>query len=151
MTKVLYNDCYGGYGISYTAWNWLRRHGMPEKYMCTNENLYRIAQAALKQAVYNEETGELIYVFDTKEPVVHTDEEMNQLVMIYTEIPRHHPLLIQCVEELGLKEASGPCSELKIDEIIGDKYYIEDVCDGIEAVHEDEYEYYDGPYNVNEI
>jgi hypothetical protein len=46
-------------------------------------------------------------------------------------IPRHHPLLLKCVRELG-KEANGKCANLSIVEVT-DKYYIEDD-DGYESV-----------------
>lgn len=52
--------------------------------------------------------------------------------LIEYDVPRHHPLLVQCVEELG-EEASGECSELKIKEIEEDYYFINDY-DGLETV-----------------
>jgi len=51
-----------------------------------------------------------------------------------TSYERHSPLLVRCVEELGEK-ASGPYSRLKIKEITGDKYIIDDY-DGKEKVLE---------------
>jgi hypothetical protein len=52
--------------------------------------------------------------------------------LIEYDVPRHHPLLVQCVEELG-EEANGECSELKIKEIEEDHYRINDY-DGMETV-----------------
>jgi len=49
------------------------------------------------------------------------------------DIPRHHPLLVQCVEELR-DEASGKYARLRIAEIKGNKYWIEEY-DGQEWVH----------------
>ncbi len=56
----------------------------------------------------------------------------DEYFMIEYDVPRHHPLLVQCVEELG-EEANGECSELKIKEIEEDYYRINDY-DGKEAV-----------------
>lgn len=50
----------------------------------------------------------------------------------FQEIPRHHPLLVKCVEELGL-EAGDDCATLHVCEIEGTQYYIEDY-DGFETV-----------------
>lgn len=48
------------------------------------------------------------------------------------DIPRHDPLLVQVVEELG-DEASGQCARLRIEEIEGDRYLIDDY-DGRETI-----------------
>jgi hypothetical protein len=47
-------------------------------------------------------------------------------------IPRHHPVLVQIVEELG-DEASGSDTELDVHEFEGNMYYIEEH-DGAEYV-----------------
>lgn len=47
------------------------------------------------------------------------------------EIPRHHPLLVECVETLG-KEANGQYANLQITEVSG-KYFIDEY-DGKEKV-----------------
>lgn len=52
----------------------------------------------------------------------------------YRLIPRHSPLLISVVEELG-SAANGLCALLKIDELYGSIYKIEDY-DGKEEVIE---------------
>lgn len=48
-------------------------------------------------------------------------------------LPRHEPLLIQCIEELG-DDASECYAELAIAEIESDAYYIAVDCDGYETV-----------------
>jgi hypothetical protein len=50
------------------------------------------------------------------------------------EIPRHDPDLVKVVEELG-DEANGYCANLRIKEIKGNKYIIDDY-DGLERVLE---------------
>ena len=49
------------------------------------------------------------------------------------EVERHNPILIQCVEELGIK-VNDFCSDLRIEEINGDRYWIQDY-DGMETVY----------------
>lgn len=47
--------------------------------------------------------------------------------------PRHDPILIQVIEELGSDRASGNHAQLKIVEIVGRTYRIEEY-DGMESV-----------------
>lgn len=47
-------------------------------------------------------------------------------------IARHHPILVQIVEQLG-KAASGVDSNLRVEEFEGNMYYIDDY-DGAETV-----------------
>ena len=50
----------------------------------------------------------------------------------YRDVPRHHPALVQIVEELGEK-ADGAFADLQIEEISGNKYRITEY-DGNEEV-----------------
>ena len=52
-----------------------------------------------------------------------------------SEVPRHHPLLIQVIEELG-EDANGACAQLKIVEIPSDADYMIDEYDGFEHIAE---------------
>lgn len=63
----------------------------------------------------------------------------------YYDGPRHHPLLVQCVEELGDK-ASGRFSNLMVYEFEGDQYYIDEY-DGMESVETPDTIYWE---NVND-
>ncbi len=49
------------------------------------------------------------------------------------QLPRHHPLLIRCIEELGIEQVGGRFSSLKIEEIEGPFYRIEEY-DGLETL-----------------
>ena len=82
--KVVYNCCFGGFGLSDTAIEYLVEHGINE------DDIW--------------------------------------------ELPRHHPLLVKCVEELGDK-ADGSCASLDIKEINGFQYRISEY-DGSESVIE---------------
>lgn len=85
--KVVINDCYGGFGLSKMAVEWLAKRGIYQKY------------------------PDLNYIED---------------------IPRHEPLLVQCVETLGAA-ANGMCADLRIEEIETPAYLISDY-DGQESV-----------------
>ena len=133
MIKVVYNNCYGGFVPSYKAYKWLIEHGMEDKYLSRDYNDKAIESRKFVEIV-REKNGNW-WVRDTKVEQHHTDDELNLMCHLYLQdIPRHHPLLVQCVEELG-KEASGPCSDLAIYEISGNRYRIEEY-DGNESVVE---------------
>ena len=79
MTKIVINCCYGGYGLSTEALQWLG-----------------VVQGWERQ------------------------------------VPRHHPLLVECVETLG-EAANGRFANLKVVTIEGSKYIVEEY-DGFESV-----------------
>jgi len=86
MPKIVYNGCYGGFGLSEEA-----------------------------KERYAELTGCDPDFYDR-------------------ELPRHDPALVQVVEELG-DEANGFCAQLRIEEIEGTKYRIDEY-DGYESVEQ---------------
>jgi len=57
----------------------------------------------------------------------------NGLTAPWYDLPRHHPLLVRCVQELG-EDASGPNSELVVVSV--NRYYIINEYDGYESVQE---------------
>lgn len=73
--KVVLNSCYGGFGLSKAAVQWLKDHG---------------------------------YVHSRYSEHSEYDHDFH-------DIPRNHPLLVQCVEELG-KAANGASADLEIEE-----------------------------------
>ena len=82
-TKVAYNVCFGGFGLSKAADKWLE-----DNYNLTNEEIY--------------------------------------------ELSRHDKRLIECIEALG-EAVSDQCAKIKITEIAGKTYYIDEY-DGREGV-----------------
>lgn len=103
MTKIVINKCYGGFRLSQEACEWLYERGF--KYITKNEE------------------------YDDGEP----DSIIN--VKYYEDvysIPRHHPLLVACVEELG-NRSWGICSRLFIEEIDCELYRIVQY-DGLEDI-----------------
>lgn len=115
INKVVINACYGGFSLSQKALEWLFEKGL--KYVEINPE------------------------YDpSKETTLCSNPKY---YCASCDIPRHHPLLIECVERLG-KEANGIFSELTICEIEGNLYRIENY-DGQEniIVPDDEFTYID--------
>lgn len=111
MNKIVYNACYGGFGLSREAVElYLNYKGIPyypysDKY---NEVYFFLEDFHGKDDVWGCD------VFDT------------------SSIERHDPILVQVVEELG-DLANGSYANLQIYETEANQYFIEEY-DGIESV-----------------
>lgn len=115
--KIVYNNCYGGYTLSYKAIDWLSEHGSE-----STKNF--IAQ---KRIEAKEKEG---FSPASQEILVNTKFYVMDAVRNFLE--RHDPDLVAVVEALG-KEVNGTFSELAIAEIDEDKYFIDEY-DGRETV-----------------
>lgn len=115
MHKIAYNACYGGFNISEEALHWLEENGSEETKKALKEQR--------KKAEENKD--EFDGDFTLEQHLAYRAEDI---------LSRHHPDLIRVVEALG-DEASGYCSEIKIAEIEGNLYRIDDY-DGYETVVE---------------
>lgn len=111
MNKIVYNACYGGFNLSDKAVQQYFEHKgikvYPEKW------------AGLSLYWLSEPTGDKV-------------EDLRREAFDPQEIPRHDPVLVQIVEDLG-KEANGSCAELRIFETESIQYMIEEY-DGNETV-----------------
>ena len=116
--KIVYNDCYGGYTLSYKAIDWLSEHGSER----TKNFIAQKRIEAKEREDFSSASQERID-YSTKLYVMDA---------VRSFLKRHDPDLVAVVEALG-KEASGTFSELAIAEIDEDKYFI-DECDGRETV-----------------
>lgn len=103
--KVVLNGCYGGFGVSEKGLNWMIDNGLESKYYHANPDYDPNGKGFFCRGKY--------------------------YLDIY-EIPRHHPLLVKCVETLG-SEANGDCAQLYIVEILGNLYRIDEY-DGNESI-----------------
>jgi hypothetical protein len=101
MTKVVYNACYGGFGLS-------------------NEAMDRMIELGYDGLELNPK-------YDPK-----SESMFNCKYYGDDNIPRHDPILIQVVEELGSEVASADCAQLAID-VVYDSYRIDEY-DGNESV-----------------
>jgi hypothetical protein len=96
MAKVVYNACYGGFGLSDKAMD-------------------RMVELGFSLQVNSS--------YDPNQPSSMFSNRKYECLG-YVECPRHHSILVQVVEELG-KEASGDCADLQIAEVDG-MYRIEE-------------------------
>lgn len=131
--KVVINSCFGGFGLSDVAYEWLIAHGVksgPYKKEPLNPN------TGLYDIKVPENEGEII--FDNKHPDGHSVVSPfsdNRYWDTWIEDKRDWPLLVQCVEELGTK-ANGWAADLKVVEIPDGIAWEIDEYDGSETVEE---------------
>lgn len=137
MKKVVINDCYGGFSLSPKALLWLYDKGMTciacdvETYYGKNHAI-RVKEDLQKWREHlsgNKELNDWYHM-----TVFSPDEKFT--LNPYGVPHRSDPLLIECIETLGSKEASGPCAKLKIVEIPDDIEYTIEEYDGIEHIAE---------------
>ena len=132
--KVVYNACYGGFGLSDKAIEaYLIKKEIPyykvKTKMSFNSDVefYKTEPSGELKAKFLMEYHEFEY---TKEENKWINE--NSLYDIKREIERHDPILVSIVEELG-KEANSMSADLQIEDITGNKYRINEY-DGNESV-----------------
>lgn len=116
MNKVVYNACYGGFGLS-------------DKAVKLYAELSGIKLFPLKETYFT-----FWFLEDPKGRTV--DQMFKEKVKDFysRNIERHDPVLIKVVEQLG-DEANGECAKLRIDTITGSQYKIDEY-DGNETVVE---------------
>ena len=106
MAKIVYNSCYGGYGLS-------------------DEAVQRYAELkglSIYKKKISEEYGYSSWYYTDRDESFSRDS-----------IPRNDPFLVQAVEELG-RAADGEYSELSIREVPDGSRYRIDEYDGRESV-----------------
>jgi hypothetical protein len=117
MTKVAYNNCYGGFSLSHKAVEYMAERG----------------SAWAREALACEWLGQ-----DIRDHGYHLSpfpvlDENDKPVTPGTPAPtRHDPLLVSVIEALG-RASSGKCADLQIETIRGDRYRIDEY-DGNESV-----------------
>ena len=130
--KVVYNSKFGGFGLSDNAIIWLEQNAKDNE-----------LREFLKQA-----RQEVSKIPEEKQWGLSTEDMMQgKLMYEFKEngIPRHHPDLINVVEILKDK-ANGKYAELKVAEIKGNLYRIDEY-DGWETIMEpNDYEW----ININD-
>ena len=116
MTKVVYNACYGGFGLSKEAC---------QRYWDIKGQQVWIEDAQWGSTVWlvapedriPSKEGDAFYSMSMDERVAYNRAHSEQ-TWYYNNVDRHDPVLVQVVEELG-KNASGDFAELAIDEVDG--------------------------------
>ena len=115
MAKVVYNACFGGFSLSDRALDLLCERGHP---------LALKEREDLARPLPEGESEALRRAWATMAKDSH----------FVRGIPRHDPMLVAVVEELG-EVASGKHAKLKVQEISGSLYRIDEY-DGSESVQE---------------
>ena len=116
--KIVYNSCYDGYTLSYKAIDWLSEHGSER-----TKNF--IAQKRI-------EAKEIEDFSSASQERIDNVTRFYVIDAVRSFLKRHDPDLVAVVEALG-EEVNGTLSKLAIEEIDGDRYYIDEY-DGIETV-----------------
>jgi len=127
MTKIVYNACYGGFGLSHDAIMRYaeikgialytnEQYGFTHYYLCPPEEYDRINAEEQANPV---SPGRFI--------------RSNEMYFSDRDIERNDPILVQVIEELGNK-ANGQCAELRITEVPTGTMYRIDEYDGNESV-----------------
>jgi len=134
MTKVVYNACYGGFGLSKEAcqryWDikgqqvWIEHDTQ-----FISLGLFIVWLVAPEDRI-PAKGGDDFYSMSKDERVAYNKAYSKQ-TWYYNNVDRHDPALVQVVEELGDK-ANGICAKLRIDEVDGP--YRIDEYDGNESV-----------------
>lgn len=124
MSKIVYNNCYGGFGLSEKAvFRYAELKGI---------KLYKSEINSLVTLYYTVPEKEFREIYN--EDLLRNDfTRSNQLVFSDRGIERDDPILVQVVEELG-DDASGYCARLAIAEIPAGTLYRIDEYDGSESV-----------------
>lgn len=115
MTKVVYNACYGGFGLSDEA---MKRYGELK-----GLNLVYISDEKYQ------DTGRIKFGAWYRDGI----KDSEHYVSTY-DFERDDPVLVQVVEELGSEKASGEFSKLHIEELAEGTAYRIDEYDGRESV-----------------
>jgi hypothetical protein len=124
MTKIVYNACYGGFGLSEKA---IMRYAELKGIKLHKSKINSLL--TMYYTVSEEEYNRI-----RTEDVLRNDyTHSNQLFFSDTAIERDDPILVQVVEELGA-EANGNYSNLEIIELPAGTLYRIDEYDGMESV-----------------
>ena len=135
MHKVVYNNCYGGFGLSAKAIAYILRQNKPDVklffYKQDFENWdwhYTKCNEAEATHVFLKDFGDEFYYAQVNQ--VQFNDNVVYDSQVYKN--RHDPRLIKAVEELG-EEANSNYAKLRIAEIESDLYRIDEY-DGLETV-----------------
>ena len=129
MTKVVYNACYGGFGLSKEA---CQRYWDIKGQQVWIEDVQwgvTVWLVSPEDRIPSKE-GDAFYSMSMDERVAYNRAHSEQ-TWYDRNVDRHDPVLVQVVEELG-KKANGDFANLQIDEVHGP--YRIDEYDGNESV-----------------
>lgn len=127
--KVVYNNCYGGFGLSYEAMmRYAEIKGIKLYAFVDERDENYISLRLIPATIDNVKDAGLGLVY-----YCITPKYTNKGHFSDRDIERDDPALVQVVEELGRK-ADGMCAKLAIDEVPAGTAYRIDEYDGNESV-----------------
>ena len=131
MTKVVYNACYGGFGLSKEAcqryWDIQGQQVWIEEDTQINPlGIFTVWLVPPEERLKKREWSSM-----TLDEHIAYNLASSKQTWYYNNVSRHDPVLVQVVEELG-KKANGDFANLQIDEVRGS--YRIDEYDGNESV-----------------
>ena len=121
MTKVVYNACYGGFGLSKEA-------------VLRYAELKGITLYEYKDPKFGDMGFHMWIRVPQEEYDKMNREQQNGLWFSDDDIDRDDPILVQVVEELGSEKASGRCANLVVEEIPKGTAYRITEYDGYETI-----------------
>ena len=116
MQKIVVNKCYGGFGLSYKAYQRLRELGSPIALDEPDVGEYYSDGSGPRGDIYMD-------VFTKHYPDLSKEELIDKIRNEDSwcgDIERNDPLLIQVIEEIGEEDCSYKLAELRILEIPDD-------------------------------
>lgn len=129
MTKVVYNACYGGFGLSKEA---IQRYWEIKGQQVWIEDKqwgFDVWLVPPEERLEQKNSDEFSAM--SMDERIAYNKAYSAQTWCDRDVDRHDPALVQVVEELGDK-ASGECAKLRIDEVSGP--YRIDEYDGFESV-----------------
>lgn len=131
MTKVVYNACYGGFGLSKEACQRYWDIKGQQVWIEQNPKFISLDMFNVWLVPPEERLEEREWSSMTMDERIAYNKAYSKQTWYYNDVSRHDPVLVQVVEELGDK-ANGMCAELAIAEVY-DSYRIDEY-DGFESV-----------------
>lgn len=134
MTKIVINACYGGFSLSDEAMHeYARIKGFQiyedSRYSSLCKLFWTIPEDHPERVLYNQLNN------NNKKDWQRINEIHNQYTISnYTDFDRADPALVEVVEKLGSKKASGDCAKLDIEELAKGTLYRITEYDGFESI-----------------
>ena len=133
--KVVINDQYGGFGLSHEAIMFYCKLKGYDVTITVGKNKWDITYWICPKEDIVEFDNAAFYAMSLKDRAAY-NKEFASKTLNYSEIDRDDPCLVQTVNELGSKVASGEHAKLKIVSVPKDVIWEITYYDGLEKVRE---------------